>query len=991
LSNGNYVVSSPNWNDNRGAVTWGNGNPGVSGIVSDATSLVGSNPDDYVGSGGAPGSGVIALSNGNYVVDSPGWNDTRGAVTWGNGSAGVIGPISETNSLVGSSPGDAVGDNGVSPLSNGSYVVQSPEWNDSRGAATWGNGDSGVSGILSDANSLIGNPGDHVGFRITTLTNGNYVAQSYLWNDYRGEATWGNGSTGTSGPVSAANSLVGSYPGDYVGISVIPLSNGNYAIEAPNWNNHRSAVTWGNGSTGTSGIVSVANSLVGTDPGDAVGTQGLVPGGSYYISGVSPLSNGNYVVASSPWNGYRGAVTWGDGSTGTSGTISETNSLIGSNPQDNVGQGGITPFNNGNYLALSSNWNDNRGAVTWGNGSTGIHGTVSAANSLVGSSPGDFVGAQYLGPRAYWSGITLLGNDNYVVRSSLWNGNRGAVTWGNGGSGVSGTISDANSLIGSNSEDQLGQFDGFTILSNSSYVVGSTGAATWVSGATGQTLDGRGVVTQQNSLLGVGNLLGPSFVSEDVVHQSFLAAASDRVTVGLTDPNQFCYARGQDQTVSLTPEFLTATLDTGTAVVLQASNDITINSPITVNAGSQGGALTLQAGRSIVLNASITTDNGALTLIANDQFANGVVDAQRDPGSAIISMAAGTVLDTGSGTSTVELRDGAGLTNSDSGAITLQSVIAGSVAVVNEGPSSGSDIDLGAVVTSGVQSYADPHGITTVNSNLTAANPITFYDSVVLNAGVCVDAGFGTVNFAGSGLQTLQSGAGVSLNNLLHNGTGTLQLCSGLTVLGRFTNQSGIFDANNQPVTVASLTTVAGGTYLAGVAPQSLQGGLVILAGTFTSSSGPMEASGGVILTGGDTSFGQLSGVGTVDTLTALGGLLMPGGPSPGILNITGAVALNQYTTVSMLLDGLAAGTGYAQLQVGGPISLGHSILGLTIGFVPPLGSSFEILTNTGSAPISGTFAGLEEGAVFVQGGYQFQITYEGGTGGNSVVLMRVA
>ena len=55
------------------------------------------------------------------------------------------------------------------------------------------------------------------------------------------------------------------------------------------------------------------------------------------------------------------------------------------------------------------------------------------------------------------------------------------------------------------------------------------------------------------------------------------------------------------------------------------------------------------------------------------------------------------------------------------------------------------------------------------------------------------------------------------------------------------------------------------------------------------------------------------------------------------------------------------------------------------------MGSRFEILTNTGAAPITGTFAGLAEGAVFTQGGYQFQITYQGGTGGDSVVLTRLA
>jgi hypothetical protein len=96
--------------------------------------------------------------------------------------------------------------------------------------------------------------------------------------------------------------------------------------------------------------------------------------------------------------------------------------------------------------------------------------------------------------------------------------------------------------------------------------------------------------------------------------------------------------------VTLTPDFLTRTLNTGTAVVLQASNDITIDDPIIVNAGGKGGTLTLQAGRSIIINANIRTDNGALTLIANDTVASGVIDAQRDAGNAVITMAGGTVL-----------------------------------------------------------------------------------------------------------------------------------------------------------------------------------------------------------------------------------------------------------------------------------------------------------------------------------------------------------
>src|SRR5207245_651756 len=135
LSNGNYVVGSPDWNRNRGAVTWGNGSTGISGTVSAANSLTGTNPSDYVG-----GYGVTRLSNGNYVVNSASWNGNRGAVTWGNGSTGISGTVSAANSLVGSNPCDPVGRSCVTPLSNGNYVVVSPSWNGKRGAVTWVNG-----------------------------------------------------------------------------------------------------------------------------------------------------------------------------------------------------------------------------------------------------------------------------------------------------------------------------------------------------------------------------------------------------------------------------------------------------------------------------------------------------------------------------------------------------------------------------------------------------------------------------------------------------------------------------------------------------------------------------------------------------------------------------------------------------------------------------------------------------------------------------------
>src|SRR5581483_4798513 len=89
------------------------------------------------------------------------------------------------------------------------------------------------------------NPLDRVGGGVTVLPGGNFVV---LDRDYQtvqgpirgitqpvaalGAATWESGTTGLSGTVSAANSLLGiGYNLSSIGFaSVTPLSNGNYVV-----------------------------------------------------------------------------------------------------------------------------------------------------------------------------------------------------------------------------------------------------------------------------------------------------------------------------------------------------------------------------------------------------------------------------------------------------------------------------------------------------------------------------------------------------------------------------------------------------------------------------------------------------------------------------------------------------------------------------------------------------------------------------------------
>ena len=387
------------------------------------------------------------------MIASASWNYGCGAATWGNGATGITGPVTASNSLVGMA-GDAVSASGVVALSNGNYVVLSVYWRNgdasSAGAATWGNGSTGTTGVVSINNSLVGTSLiDQVGIHATALTNGNYVVGSPAWAGRHGAATWGNGSSGIGGikgEVSASNSLVGSSDTDFVGGQITALTNGNYVVESSSWNgsvpySSVGAVTWGNGGVGVKGVVSASNSLVGTTYGDHVGMQGVIA-----------LSNGNYVVASGFWSNIGapntediGAATWGNGSIGITGPLSASNSLLAVRFRYDRG---VHALSNGNYVVASPDWNNSPdgnlvGAATWGNGFTGTKGSVMASNSLIGTHPGDRVGNDGLYGR---NSVVAFSDGNFVVVSVYYNG-RGAVTLANGAT-LKGTVEPSNSVLG---------------------------------------------------------------------------------------------------------------------------------------------------------------------------------------------------------------------------------------------------------------------------------------------------------------------------------------------------------------------------------------------------------------------------------------------------------------------------------------------------------------------------------------------------------------
>jgi autotransporter-associated beta strand protein len=135
-------------------------------------------------------------------------------------------------------------------------------------------------------------------------------------------------------------------------------------------------------------------------------------------------------------------------------------------------------------------------------------------------------------------------------------------------------------------------------------------------------------------------------------------------------------------------------------------------------------------------------------------------------------------------------------------------------------------------------------------------------------------------------------------------------------------------------------------------------------------------------------SLATLGGSGTVGTIAA-SGTISPGN-SPGILNCSN-VTFSSTGNYTVELDGPNPGTGYDQLNVTGTNTLANATLSVIPSFTTPvsIGQQFIIITNDLVDAITGTFSGLAEGATFNVGGFDFKISYVGGTG-NDVVLTLV-
>jgi filamentous hemagglutinin family protein len=189
-----------------------------------------------------------------------------------------------------------------------------------------------------------------------------------------------------------------------------------------------------------------------------------------------------------------------------------------------------------------------------------------------------------------------------------------------------------------------------------------------------------------------------------------------------TDVDQFADTPSTDSTIA--PSVITTLTHAGTAVTLQANNDIAINSSIlTVNPSGTGGALTFTAGRSITVNASVSSDSGNVTFNLN----NAGADGNRAAGTA--AFVNNSQIDAGTGNVAITM-GAAGV----SGSISTGHVIANNLSITHNGATAGAvsgQIDLGQTEIAGDLTVTASAARNLVNTGGT----LTVYGTAAIDVG----------------------------------------------------------------------------------------------------------------------------------------------------------------------------------------------------------------------------------------------------------------
>jgi autotransporter-associated beta strand protein len=757
----------------------------------------------------------------------------------------------------------------------------------------------------------------------------------------------------------------------------------------------------------------------------AAGTVNLNTGGT--TSGVTTatgttlgLGTSTLTVNGAATTTAAGSVT---GSAGSSLTLAPTNTgtltLSGAN-----GLGLVTSFNvnggtlvAGNATALGAATN----AVTVGSGGTlGFSGGVTVANAnpvtINGTGATGRSGAidNISGVNSFAGPITLASNATIGATAGSLTLSGGLTGAGqptfNVATGATVTLSTVALNIGANALSKTG--GGVLVLPNLANTMGGqniTGGTVQASadnnlGATTGTMNlsnGAGfrygaafaLDAARPIVLGTGggsfdtNTFSPTYSGSMTGAGSFTKAGTGTLTLGAAQG----YSGATFVTNGTLSQSVANTLPSGTVLTLGDSTASTTGGIL--NLGGQNLAV---AGLNLVAASSGTTrviGTGTLTVNGPINYVNNSADPGND--FPVTVGATGTVLDLGGSSRNVGV-----VANANTNDLILTSVI-----------------QNGGINYTGTSANASAAAM-----QLNAAN--TFNGGLTVNSGVVNVSTTGTLGASTNAVSIFATGtAGVGTNSTINLGSNqTIGSLSGGTVSGTALATMGL-GTFGLTVNQASNTTFGGVITGSGAFAKGLggtlnltgvnthTGSITVNAGTLAINGTYAGAAAGIVTVNAG---GTLAGSGTLGTSTTLvrnttinaGGNLSPGN-SPGNLTIFGNLNLAAGSNYIVELDGNTFGTLYDATTVNGTVTLNAtSTLNATIGYSPvfsgnlatPFNDVFFIIANDGTDAVTGTFAGLAEGATVNLGTfggltYTAQITYLADfgtntlTGGNDVAL----
>jgi T5SS/PEP-CTERM-associated repeat protein/autotransporter-associated beta strand protein len=549
----------------------------------------------------------------------------------------------------------------------------------------------------------------------------------------------------------------------------------------------------------------------------------------------------------------------------------------------------------------------------------------SDSGTLSISGPGDLNATLHIGE----SGIGV------VTISNGGSGSGGFIMGDNAGSSGTATVSGSGStwttpatcFVGFNGNGSLSITDGGSVSATATTIAENAGSTSTVS------VDGTGSTWNSGNLDAVGgNGSGALMVTNG-------GSVSSGVAVVGRNPGSQGSVTVDGIGSSWTASGTLAIGDNGGAGTLNITNGATVSSSEGHLAGGNGST------------ATVTVDGAGSTWENSDPHA-GQLYVGASGSSAMLSITNGGKVSnsdgyigfggTGSGTVIV---DGTGSTWTNSGNL----YVGGS----NTGP-----------------------GVTGIlriqNGGTVKATATTVWSPGTLEIGLSPTLN-GTLAFKGGTLRTL---ANTSFAKNASLGTGGATVDSNnfnSTLSGTITGIGSFAKINTGTITLSGANTYTGGT--------TVSDGTLLVNNTAGSGTGTaaVQVSAGTL---GGT--GTIAGAVTIGNGTGADAFISPG-TSVGTLTIQKALTLSSDATFKFELNSSSA---LADKIVANGVTISgakFSFSDLGAGHLTS-GTSFVVIDNTSSAPITGFFSNLADNSTFTNKGNTYLVSYEGGTGNDLTI-----